>query len=947
MKPIRLRTITLYCIALLYVTVQYGLTQLSGPQYYRSAVMDGNTIRTVFGNWGVIAQPMDNGPRGAWMRSSNGYIGDESFFVGVLLPVKDYNTDGIPDTIHSVITCPVSRPATSADRGPNGEAWTFMPHASTVNASSDKVPISKDNTSWPTSWGGLWNGLHGPGKYVGDLEAFYTVDDQNDVRFNFAQNNPHGYVFHPDSNNPAVTGQGIQVDVRYVQLNSPMFKDVLFRIYDIQNLSTYRYEKVVFGYLMGTYVGVTGNYMSGNEYDDDYTVLYKSKGVAITGDFGNSCARNPLWVGPVGKYGNAFIGPKQNTIASFMNFAPSNDIPLGNDEQLWQRLTPGIYNSGPAIANDITPLYGQDADYVMGTDYFSLDPGESTQIVSALVYGYTVQDILHKTMFARLVGNNNFDKFMFGTSISMKNFTEHVTVSLIQEIQWETIQSGGTVDIFFIKDGSDTPTTVGLNVPNTGSVQWYTPESPDCYFGKLRIFLKDSSGNPVDYTESRYFTINNSGNGHPSLMIPEGYSPFFNGAVITEEQQSMVAFIGDPESDPLSLNVFCDYGAGFVHQFSQFVQTSVDSQIFIINLASLPNSNAMTLRFDLSDGTNTTSYTTGTFSKQNPRTMLSPSKATFIAKNTSYGLDAVIIDFPKLTNDSYIISFSDSDATARIFSVYNTTKNIYTIHEGLLPLKGESPSFDGLALQSNDAGTNLKQAQWNRPALQNLFTSLTRYDFDSDNDGTLDVKGFRHPCDYTVVFYNTIVDTVIDAWAQFGVTQTPLNYKIFNSRNEQVKVLYDEPTGGVHSIYLYENVGGTWRYTWSMAFIGDSIPMAGDTLSILMHKGLSVYDSLRIDQPSAIANTTLQLPGTFQLHQNFPNPFNPTTTIRYALPYSVHVKLTIHDILGREVAVLVNDRQSAGWNDVLWNANGMASGIYFYRLQAGSYSESKKLLMVK
>jgi len=93
------------------------------------------------------------------------------------------------------------------------------------------------------------------------------------------------------------------------------------------------------------------------------------------------------------------------------------------------------------------------------------------------------------------------------------------------------------------------------------------------------------------------------------------------------------------------------------------------------------------------------------------------------------------------------------------------------------------------------------------------------------------------------------------------------------------------------------------------------------------------------------------LPTTYTLSQNYPNPFNPTTTIRYSLPSSAKVKLIIHDILGREIASLANEEQSAGWKEVQWNATGVASGVYFYKLEAAGngkiFSETKKCVVVK
>ena len=88
-------------------------------------------------------------------------------------------------------------------------------------------------------------------------------------------------------------------------------------------------------------------------------------------------------------------------------------------------------------------------------------------------------------------------------------------------------------------------------------------------------------------------------------------------------------------------------------------------------------------------------------------------------------------------------------------------------------------------------------------------------------------------------------------------------------------------------------------------------------------------------------------PSEFELDQNYPNPFNPSTTINFTLPEESRVNLTIYDILGRQMTELVNGKLSAGYYSVLWNAANFASGVYFYRLRAGNFVETKKLLLMK
>ncbi|MFA5831877.1 MAG: T9SS type A sorting domain-containing protein [Bacteroidota bacterium] len=96
-----------------------------------------------------------------------------------------------------------------------------------------------------------------------------------------------------------------------------------------------------------------------------------------------------------------------------------------------------------------------------------------------------------------------------------------------------------------------------------------------------------------------------------------------------------------------------------------------------------------------------------------------------------------------------------------------------------------------------------------------------------------------------------------------------------------------------------------------------------------------------------IKELTLGNPTEFALSQNYPNPFNPSTMISYQLPITSKVNLKIFDLLGREIASLVNEEQSAGWKEVQWNATNFASGMYLVRMTAGNFTEAKKILLMK
>jgi hypothetical protein len=98
---------------------------------------------------------------------------------------------------------------------------------------------------------------------------------------------------------------------------------------------------------------------------------------------------------------------------------------------------------------------------------------------------------------------------------------------------------------------------------------------------------------------------------------------------------------------------------------------------------------------------------------------------------------------------------------------------------------------------------------------------------------------------------------------------------------------------------------------------------------------------------SDIVEVDIPAPNEFALLQNYPNPFNPSTKIRYSVPQSSKVVIKVFDILGNEIETLIDEQKPIGTYEIIWHTTNLPSGVYFYRLQAGSFVETKKMVLMK
>ena len=137
------------------------------------------------------------------------------------------------------------------------------------------------------------------------------------------------------------------------------------------------------------------------------------------------------------------------------------------------------------------------------------------------------------------------------------------------------------------------------------------------------------------------------------------------------------------------------------------------------------------------------------------------------------------------------------------------------------------------------------------------------------------------------------------------------------------------------SNFTSASVAGEWILTITDYKSGDD--------GILQDWGLLISESsiVGVEEENGI------IPNSISLYQNYPNPFNPSTTIKWQQPEAGIVTLKIYDVLGREVATLINEELTAGNHETVFDASQLSSGIYFYQLKAGSFVQTKKMILIK
>ncbi len=262
----------------------------------------------------------------------------------------------------------------------------------------------------------------------------------------------------------------------------------------------------------------------------------------------------------------------------------------------------------------------------------------------------------------------------------------------------------------------------------------------------------------------------------------------------------------------------------------------------------------------------------------------------------------------------------------------------------------------------NDYKTAVSPHEQNTIFKDVSFASSTNLHLVAPSDGDPDLAGIPIS-GITTDFDGQLRDLVFPYRGADEATTIPVELVSFRSLVEGNKVTLSWTTATETNNYGFEvlrkQTNSEWEKIGFIAGAGNSV--SHNTYSYTdnnLAPGIYSYRLKQIDYSGTYKNYDLTetvkigVPDRFELMQNFPNPFNPTTTIRYSIPQDARgemreVKLKVYDVMGKELETLVNEKQPAGNYEVEFNASNLSSGVYFYKLQSGSFVQTRKFILMK
>jgi|GEM_PF-2043410 len=918
----------------------------------KETILKGNQITSVVFNYGSFGKPNYLSQVGDLVWNGLGYL----FEFGPLLAAEVTGADG--KTYHVMDDSYVLNG--QGGYSPDGTVkWGWLPRTGYCNPNQKEIATAQNPASWPSTWA-KWPGENGDGVIISEDEAYYVMDDFTNSEF----------PYYPFPNDTTKRGLGVSAEVRIYQFGGD-YKNSLIVKYRITNESQKTLSKVYFGFMGDPHIG------GYSDYSDDM-INYMGENTPSVIQTREIPFRNSVWVWD---YDNKGIGGKEPGILSFklldtpdnlgMTFCHpdgyTNSLPNvpKNRDLMWKWFTSGI--------DTTSSLLNKPADNIVnfGTGPFTLKPGESKDIkLSITVSANSITRLrdmtaLHYKSNWMTINNNA------GTEGGNQNFKISLTslndgtVKGVVPFTWKYSGNYSTAKVYceYSSDCGITWIPLKTEMPVNGSFTVNTEDLNDGvnYLVRAIAYNPNNIAQYYYFTSKNRFTVNNSVNAKPEVKFINSFNK-----LTLKNTPFEVKWVNEDADDSLltaSLSYSANPDGPFTTVFNN-KNVSYGSNSFVWDFSSLPNYDTYYLKLTVSDGKTDSTVITKPFSIQQQYGEYNNNVFTHIYGNATPNLQLLVVNKNDITGDNYELSFADS-ADVKYATIKDVSKGKIVLSGVKLQAGMSTPYFDGLKINISDLKTslNLGACKFNRPEL-NSVTSITN----STLGGTI----INAAEDWAIVFNN--LDTLADGkYKEPGDTvlntfklNTICPFKIINTTYgaKANYIIYEPNANGKNNgrwdaneiiVLKPQNSSSNTitSYSVSFGFTNMLKPLKGDTLRVITYKEITGSDVFRFVADNSyvlgVKDKYTVEPGKYMLLQNYPNPFNPSTIISYNLAASGKVSLKIYDILGKEIAVLVNGAESAGLHKVSFDASryGLSSGMYFYSLDAGSYHKTGKMLLIK
>ncbi len=560
----------------------------------------------------------------------------------------------------------------------------------------------------------------------------------------------------------------------------------------------------------------------------------------------------------------------------------------------------------------------------------------------------------HNWYFADLHASRNIPRHWHvighpgqNTVVSITGPVEGGQVSGSVPVGWSAASADTTLQVFvqISRDLGQTWRELSAGADANGTVSWNTLDDPDGSFYTVRVIAAgDTSFGEESVVRVR---VNNPGNAPPEAYFSD------LSANSTLSGTATIRWIGeDAEQDPSTASVQISPDGGITWLGIPGSFSLNDSVLW--DTRQYPNGVAYLLRLLATDGADSAVVLSPMFGVSNVRQQLS---GTLIERSTMRGdadISVHVVDQTSVAGQRYRVTFSRipgdpyHQASGPLsYEVRNLTADIALL--AAVPVRSdveEGPVFDGLRLSIRDAGAidfNADGSGW-MAGTSNLSAKLIVPSIVLPPDT---FQGRPFPADYILRVSDDVVDTTI---SRFGTVPTPVRWKIMNrftNRAVLQEYLDVDMTGTLthgDEVYFWEvlyrsdgqeGAGPDTVLTWQAVFSSPPTlfpPAAGDSLLWAVRSPLHSGDSFEFDAVLTDVAKGESVPASAVLHEAYPNPFNPSTTISFSMPATAIVAVDIYNMLGQRVEEFVPRPYSHGDHRILWNAAGLPTGIYVVRV---------------